>query len=266
MPRFAANLTMMFNEVPFPQRFAAAARAGFDAVEFLFPYDHLREDVANWLKDNALSNVLFNMPPGDWAAGERGTASLPGREDEFKAGVDKALAYAQVLGTPRIHVMAGILPEGADRAERFALYESNLRHAAAQLAAKGLILLIEPINGRDMPGYLLQTQAEAYAVCERVGAPNLKVQMDLYHAQIMGGDLSTLMRQHMSRIGHIQVAGVPDRHEPDEGELNARYLFALLDELDYSGWIGCEYRPKGKTEDGLQWLREFQNKPTRKTI
>lgn len=216
MPRFAANLTMTFNEVPFPQRFAALAR---------------------------------------------GIASLPGREDEFKAGVDKALAYAEGLGTPRIHVMAGVLPDGADRAERFALYESNLRHAAAQLAAKGLTLLIEPINGRDMPGYLLQTQAEAHAVCERVGAPNLKVQMDLYHAQIMGGDLSTLMRRHIGQIGHIQVAGVPDRHEPDEGELNARHLFALLDELGYSGWIGCEYRPKWKTEDGLQWLREFQNNP-----
>lgn len=258
MPRFAANLTMMFTEVPFPERFAAAAKAGFEAVEFLFPYDHPCEEIAAWLKGNSLRNVLFNMPPGDWAAGERGIASLPGREDEFRVGVTTALAYARSLGTPKLHVMAGLLPAGADRTERLDRYVANLRYAARQLAHYGLTLLVEPINGRDMPGYLLQTQAEAHAICERVGEPNLKVQMDLYHAQIMGGDLSVTLRHHIANVGHVQIASVPDRHEPDQGELNARHLFALLDELGYDGWIGCEYRPNGRTEDGLQWIREFQ--------
>lgn len=258
MPRFAANLTMMFTEVPFAQRFAAAAAAGFDAVEFLFPYDHSPGDVAAWLKDNQLRNVLFNLPPGNWEAGERGIASLPGREAEFQAGVATALAYAKALGTPRLHVMAGLVPEGADRNAYLDRYVENLRHAARQLAQHGLTLLIEPINGRDMPGYLLQTQAEAHAIRERVGEANLKVQMDLYHAQIMGGDLSATLRRHIGHVGHIQVAGVPDRHEPDQGELNVKHLFGLLDELGYEGWVGCEYRPLGKTQDGLQWIREFQ--------
>jgi hydroxypyruvate isomerase len=258
MPRFAANLTMMFTEVPFARRFAAAAAAGFDAVEFLFPYDHSPEDVAAWLKDSKLRNVLFNLPPGNWEAGERGIASLPGREAEFQAGVATALTYAKALGTPRLHVMAGLLPEGADRNACLERYVDNLRYAARQLAQHGLTLLIEPINGRDMPGYLLQTQAEAHAVRERVGEANLKVQMDLYHAQIMGGDLSATLRRHIGHVGHIQVAGVPDRHEPDQGELNVKHLFGLLDELGYEGWVGCEYRPLGTTQDGLQWLREFQ--------
>ncbi len=258
MPKFAANLTMMFNEVPFPERFAAAARAGFDAVEFLFPYDHPPEEVAGWLRDNGLRNVLFNMPPGDWAAGERGIASLPGREQEFCDGVAKAIVYAKALGTPTVHVMAGLVPAGAERAERLALYERNVRYAADQLRAHGLTLVIEPINGRDMPGYLLQTQAEGHAIRERLGASNLKVQFDLYHAQIMEGDLSVTMRRHIAGIGHVQVAGVPDRHEPDAGELDIRHLFGLLDELGYAGWVGCEYRPRGRTEDGLAWLAPFK--------
>jgi len=258
MPKFAANLTMMFNEVPFPERFAAAARAGFDAVEFLFPYEYPSESVATWLRENGLRNVLFNLPPGDWAAGERGIASLPGREREFEDGVARALAYARALGTPTLHAMAGIVPPGADRAERLALYERNLRFAAGALHARGITLVIEPINGRDMPGYLLQTQAEAHAIRDRVAAPNLQVQFDLYHAQIMGGDLSVTMRRFIDGIGHVQVAGVPDRHEPDAGELDIRYLFGLLDELGYEGWVGCEYRPKGRTEDGLKWLEAFR--------
>ena len=257
MPKFAANLTMMFNEVPFPERFAAAARAGFEAVEFLFPYDHPPEAVATWLRESGLRNVLFNLPPGDWAAGERGLASLPGREQEFRDGVAKATVYAKAFGTPTLHVMAGLVPAGADRAERLALYERNVRHAAEQLQPHGLTLVIEPINGRDMPGYLLQTQAEAHAIRERIAAPNLRVQFDLYHAQIMGGDLSVTMRRFIDGIGHVQVAGVPDRHEPDEGELNIRHLFGLLDELGYDGWVGCEYRPRGRTEDGLKWLAAF---------
>jgi 2-dehydrotetronate isomerase len=258
MPHFAANLTMMFNEVPFPQRFAAAAKAGFKAVEFLFPYDYPAADVARWLKEAGLKNVLFNMPPGDWASGERGLACLPGREEEFRAGVARAIEYAKVLGTARLHAMAGLLPPGAERSRNRAVYVANLRHAAEVLAGHGIELLIEPINTRDIPGYFLDTQAEAHAIREQVNAPNLKVQMDFYHAQIVEGDLSVTLRKHIANVGHVQIASVPDRHEPDEGEINYRHIFRLLDELGYSGWVGCEYRPRGRTEDGLGWLREVQ--------
>jgi len=254
MPKFAANLTMMFNEVPFPQRFAAAARAGFKAVEFLFPYDHTPAEVAGWLKEDGLFNALFNMPPGDWAAGERGLASLPGREAEFRAGVATALEYAAAQGTPCLHAMAGLLPAGADRAAHRAVYIENLRYAARALAPHGLTLLIEPINSRDMPGYFLTTQAEAHAIREEVGEPNLKVQMDFYHVQIMEGDIAMTLKKYFAHVGHIQIASVPARNEPDDGEVNYRYLFRLLDELGYAGWVGCEYRPRGRTEDGLGWL------------
>jgi len=257
MPRFAANLTMMFNEVPFPQRFAAAARAGFDAVEFLFPYEHAPAEVADWLTANRLANALFNLPPGDWAAGERGLASLPGREAEFRAGVQTALEYARALGTPCLHAMAGLLPAGADRAAHRAVFLDNLRHAARALAPHGITLLIEPINTRDMPGYFLSTQAEAHAIREELAEPNLQVQMDFYHAQIMEGDLATTLRKHLAHIGHVQIAGVPARHEPDEGEVNYAWIFRLLDELGYAGRVGCEYRPRGRTEDGLGWLAEL---------
>ena len=254
MPRFAANLTMLFTEVPFPERFAAAARAGFEAVEFLFPYDHAPAEVAGWLKTHGLANALFNLPPGDWAAGERGLASLPGREAEFRAGVATALEYARALGTSCLHAMAGLLPAGADRAAHRAVFLDNLRHAARALAPHGITLLIEPINTRDMPGYFLATQTEAHAIREELAEPNLKVQMDLYHAQIMEGDLAMTLRKFHPHVGHVQIAGVPERHEPDEGEVDYRYLFRLLDELGYAGWVGCEYRPRGRTEDGLGWL------------
>ena len=258
MPNFAANLTMMFTEVPFPQRFAAAAHAGFKAVEFLFPYAYPVADVTRWLKDNQLKSALFNMPPGDWEAGERGIASLPGREQEFAAGVDKAIEYALSMGTPTIHAMAGLLPEGADREWHRAVFIDNLGLAARKLAAHGLTLVIEPINTRDMPGYFLTTQAEGHAIREEIGEPNLKVQMDFYHAQIMEGDLSMTLKDNFASVGHIQIASVPERHEPDEGEVNYPHLFALLDELGYSGWVGCEYRPRGRTEDGLAWFRAQQ--------
>ena len=258
MPNFAANLTMMFTEVPFPQRFAAAAHAGFKAVEFLFPYAYPVADVTRWLKDNQLKSALFNMPPGDWEAGERGIASLPGREQEFAAGVDKAIEYALSMGTPTIHAMAGLLPEGADREWHRAVFIDNLGLAARKLAAHGLTLVIEPINTRDMPGYFLTTQAEGHAIREEIGEPNLKVQMDFYHAQIMEGDLSMTLKDNFAGVGHIQIASVPERHEPDEGEVNYPHLFALLDELGYSGWVGCEYRPRGRTEDGLAWFRAQQ--------
>jgi 2-dehydrotetronate isomerase len=259
MPKFAANLTMMFNEVPFPQRFAAAADAGFAAVEFLFPYDHPPQEVAGWLKENGLQSVLFNMPPGDWAAGERGLGSLPGREEEFRDGVARALEYAEALGTPRIHAMAGLRADVADPAEQRRVYIENLRYAAQQLARHGRMLLIEPINGRDIPGYFLNTQADAHAVREAVGESNLRVQMDFYHVQIVEGDIAVKLRTYLPYVGHIQIASVPDRNEPDDGEVNYRYLLALLDDVNYDGWIGCEYRPRAGTLQGLSWMKTLIN-------
>ena len=255
MPKLAANLTMMFNEVPFPQRFDAAAKAGFKAVEFLFPYEHAPQELAQRLEQNKLVNVLFNMPPGDWAAGERGLASLPGREQEFRDGVARALDYAQAMGTRRLHAMAGLLPAGASREQHRETLIGNLRFAAREVGRHGIDLLIEPINPRDMPGYFLNTQAEAHAIRDAVGEPNLKVQMDFYHAQIVEGDLAMTFRKYVDGIGHVQIASVPSRNEPDDGEVNYRYLFRLLDELGYDGWVGCEYRPRGRTEDGLGWMK-----------
>ncbi len=257
MPRFAANLSMMFTEVPFLERFGVAARAGFKAVEFLFPYQHSIETIAAVRAEAGVEVALFNMPPGDWDAGERGLACLPGREAEFRDGVAMALDYAQALDCPRLHVMAGLSPEGGDRARLEAVYEANLSHAAEALATAGRAALIEPINTRDIPGFFLNYQADARRYQDRVGAPNLKIQMDLYHVQIMEGDLATAIRGQLDRVGHIQIAGVPERHEPDMGEINYPYLFALLDELGYAGWLGCEYRPKGRTEEGLAWVRPY---------
>lgn len=253
MPIFAANLTMMFNEVPFPERFAAAAKAGFKAVEFLFPYDYPAADVTRWLKENHLKSALFNMPPGDWAAGDRGMACIPGREEEFMAGVHQAIDYARAMGTPTLHAMAGLIPAGADRPRHRSVYVANIALAAKELAKHGLTLVIEPINTRDMPGYFLSTQAQGHAIRQEIGAPNLKVQMDFYHAQIMEGDLSMTFKNNFDGIGHIQIASVPARHEPDEGEVNYPHLFQLLDDMGYAGYVGCEYRPRGKTEEGLGW-------------
>ena len=254
MQKFAANLTMQFNEVPFMQRFKAAADAGFKAVEFLLPYDFPAQDIATALTENQLKNVLFNMAAGDWNAGERGLAALPGREIEFDTAVAKGIEYAQILGTPNLHVMAGLVAEGADRAAYRATYVRNLRRAAAETAKHGITLLIEPINTRDIPRYFLNTQAEAHAIREEVGAPNLKVQMDFYHVQIVEGDIAMKLRKYLPHVGHIQIAGVPERHEPDTGEVNYPYLFALLDELGYGGYIGCEYRPRNGTVAGLGWM------------
>lgn len=258
MPRFAANLSMMFQEHPFLDRFAAAAEAGFAGVEFLFPYDHPVEAIAERLRRHGLTQALFNLPPGDWAAGERGIASLPGREAEFRDGVATALRYARALGCRTLHCMAGLLPGEDERAARERLYVESLRHAAEACAAAGVTLLIEPINTRDMPGYLLSHQAQARRLIEAVGAANLRLQLDLYHCQIMEGDLARHIREFLPIVGHVQIAGVPERHEPDRGEVNYRYLFELLDELGYAGWVGCEYRPKGRTEDGLGWFQPYR--------
>jgi len=257
MPQFAANLTMMFNEHEFPARFPAAAKAGFKAVEFLFPYDYSPAEVAKWLQDNHLQNILFNLPPGDWAAGERGIAALPGREEEFRKGVDKAIEYALVLGTPQLHMMAGIVSADADKVAHHKTYLANMKYAAQALVKHQLNLLLEPINTRDMPGYFLSTQAQAHKLREECGEPNVKVQMDFYHAQIMEGDLVETFKRHFKDIAHTQIASVPKRNEPDDGEINYDYIYKLLDEMGYQGWVGCEYRPKGKTEDGLGWLKPY---------
>ncbi|WP_186092847.1 2-oxo-tetronate isomerase [Burkholderia gladioli] len=257
MLRFAANLSMMYTEHPFLERFAAAARDGFRAVEYLFPYDFAADELKARLADAGLVQALFNAPPGDWAAGERGFASLPGREDEFRRAFDTALDYARVLGNDKLHVMAGLLPAGADRARHREVYLRNLAHAAEAARAAGVLVVIEPINTRDMPGYFLNRQDDAQAICRDVGAPNLRVQFDCYHCQIVEGDIAMKLKRDFAGIGHIQVAGVPERHEPDLGELNYPYLFELIDTLGYDGWIGCEYRPKAGTSEGLGWLRPY---------
>ena len=258
MPRLAANLSMMYNEHAFLDRFAAAAKDGFKGVEFLFPYEHAARDIRARLDDNGLTQALFNCPPGDWQKGERGMASLPGREDEFRKSIDRALEYAAVIGNKTLHVMAGLIRPDQDRARHREVYVRNLRHAAQAASSAGITIVIEPINTRSIPGFFLNRQDEAHAVLRDVGAPNLKVQMDLYHCQVVEGDLATKVRQYIGGVGHVQVAGVPERNEPDTGEVNYRYLFALLDELGYDGWIGCEYRPRRGTSEGLGWMQELR--------
>jgi len=257
MPKFAANLSMMYPEHDFLGRFAAAAKDGFNGVEFLFPYEYAAAELKARLADNGLTQALFNTPPGDWSKGERGVASLPGREDEFRRTFDRALAYARALGNARLHVMAGLIAPGTERARHHDTYVKNLAWAADQAAPLGITCVIEPINTRDIPRFYLNTQAEAHAICAESGKANVKVQMDFYHCQIVEGDLATKLKQHFAGVGHIQIAGVPERHEPDVGEVNYPYLFALMDQLGYDGWVGCEYRPRGKTSAGLGWLKPY---------
>ena len=265
MPRFAANLSMLYTEHTFLDRFGAAARDGFRAVEYLFPYAFPALEIRHRLTDHGLAQVLFNAPPGDWDAGMRGMACLAERRDEFQTGfLGRALPCAIALDCPRIHVMAGLAPAGSERAALRATYVENLAWAAREAAAAGIEVLIEPINTRDIPGYFLNRQDEAHAIVNEVGAPNLKVQMDLYHCQIVEGDLSAKLREYIptGRVGHLQIAGVPTRHEPDIGELNHPYLFAVLDELGWTGHIGCEYRPRGATSAGLGWLAPYLERTT----
>jgi hydroxypyruvate isomerase len=257
MIKLAANLSMMFNEVPFLERFSAAAECGFKGVEFLFPYEHPTRDVASALEDAKLTQALFNLPPGDWASGERGMAAIPGREREFAESVDLAIEYAGALHCPRLHVMAGLLPPDAALEDCERVFESNLRLAASKLAPRRIEAVIEPINHRDIPRYFLNTTRQALAVMDRVGAPNLKLQLDLYHCQITEGDLVHHVRDLSGRYTHVQIAGNPDRNEPDFGEVNYAYVLEQLDATGYPGWVGCEYRPKAGTREGLGWARPY---------
>ena len=257
MPRLAANLSMMFNEVPFLDRFAAAAAQGFKGVEFLFPYDFPAADIRKRLDDTGLTQVLFNMPPGDWAQGERGLASLPGRQGEFRDGVKRALDYATALDCQLIHCMAGIPPADLPFATAAALYAQNVAWAAEQAAAAGRRLCLEPINHRDMPGFHLNTMAQAASVIASIGAAKVGLQFDIYHCQITEGDITRRMERHMPIIAHMQLADVPARNEPGTGEIGWPYIFRRIDELGYQGWVGCEYRPAGDTVAGLAWRQQF---------
>ena len=262
MPRFAANLSMMYTEHAWLDRPAAAARDGFRAVEFQFPYAVDRIELSKRTADQGLHTVLFNAPPGDFDAGERGLACLPGHEDRFRrAFIEHALAYAEALRCPRIHVMAGLAPPGGDGAAMRATYLANLAWAAQQAASAGVDVLIEPINLRDMPRYFLNRQDHAHEIVIEVGAANLKVQMDLYHCQVVEGDVAMKLRRYLptGRVGHLQIAGSPERHEPDVGELNHPYLFHVLDELGWEEPIGCEYRPRAGTSEGLGWFAPYRS-------
>ncbi|UOK73052.1 2-oxo-tetronate isomerase [Ancylobacter polymorphus] len=257
MPRFAANLTMLFNEVPFLDRFEKAAAAGFTGVEYLFPYDFPVEELVAKLKANNLSQVLHNLPAGNWGAGERGIAILPERVDEFRAGVDKAISYATALGCPQVNILAGIAPAGADRELLHNTFVNNLKFAAPKIKEAGLKLLIEPINTRDIPGFFLNYTKQAKAIIEEVGSDNLFIQYDIYHMQIMEGDLARTIEANLPQIAHIQLADNPGRNEPGTGEINYPFLFRHLDAIGYEGWVGCEYKPKGETAAGLGWLKEL---------
>ena len=259
MPKFAANLSFLFADAPFPERFQRAAAAGFKGVEYLFPYDYPAGEVAGWLRDNDLEQVLFNLPPGDWAAGERGLACLPARRAEFIDSVELAMDYAVQLDCSRLHCMAGLQPAGVDEAVLVETYLANVRHAADRLASIGATLLIEPINSRiDMPAYWLDDIDKGFWLLDAVDRSNVKLQYDMYHAQIIAGDLARTLIANLPRIGHVQIADNPGRHEPGTGEINYPFLFNLLDRLGYPGWVGCEYKPQTTTEAGLAWLSAYR--------
>jgi hydroxypyruvate isomerase len=257
MPRFAANISTMFTDRPFAERIQAAAAAGFQAIECQFPYEVAAGELRRRLADAGVELILLNTPPGDFTAGERGLAGLPGREAEFRSTLERALDYAQALNCPQVHVMAGIKPAGVAKEACLEVYKANLRSAAEACGPAGRVALIEPINTRDIPGYLLNTPAEAAALMAELGVSSLMLQFDFYHAQIMTGDLARSFERHLPIIGHVQIAGVPERHEPDVGEVNYPYLFDLIDRLGYAGWVGCEYFPAGSAEAGLGWAYRY---------
>lgn len=257
MPKMTANLTMLFTELPFMQRFEAAAKAGFTSVEFLFPYDFDAKELRSALDGNGLTQVLHNLPAGDWAAGERGIACHPERVQEFRAGVHQAIEYATTLGVTQVNCLAGIKPAAIDDSQAFATLVSNVQYAASALQAVGIRLLLEPINTFDIPGFFVNTTAKGLAVLDAAASDNAFLQYDIYHAQRMEGELVSTITKHLPRIGHIQLADNPGRHEPGTGEINYAFVFAQLDDLGYTGSVGCEYKPKTQTEDGLGWLQQF---------
>lgn len=257
MPRFAANLTMLFNEAPFLERFERAAQAGFKAVEFLFPYDYPVEALQELLTRNGLQLVLHNLPAGNWAAGERGIGCHPDRVDEFCAGIDQAIAYASALGVKQVNCLAGITPAGVSDADARRTLVENLKFAAPKLKAAGIRLLIEAINTFDIPGFFLNRTQQALDVITDVGSDNLFVQYDIYHMQRMEGELAKTIEKNLALIAHLQLADNPGRNEPGTGEINCGFLFAFLDRIGYPGWIGCEYKPATTTEAGLGWAAPY---------
>ena len=260
MPNFAANLSMLFNEVDFLDRFSAARKAGFTGVEYLFPYGFNKQDLVDGLQQNNLTQVLHNLPAGDWDAGERGIATMADRVDEFREGVEQAIDYATALGCKQVNCLAGLAPEGADPAVLKSTFVKNLSYAAGRLGEKGIRLLIEPINTMDMPGFYLSTTTQALDILKAVGSDNLAIQYDIYHMQRMEGDLARTIQNNLSSIEHLQLADNPGRHEPGTGEINYPFLFSFLDSIGYQGWIGCEYIPATTTTEGLGWLEPYLTK------
>lgn len=260
MPKFSANLSFLFLELPFLDRFGAAAKAGFAAVEYASPYEHPAGEVAKRLADHGLTQALFNLPWGDFDAGERGLGCVPGREQAFRDGVARALDYADALGCKKLNCLSGITPAGAERSRLEATFLDNLAFAAEAARARGVKLLIEPINSRDMPGFFLNTTDEGLKLISRAKTDNLWLQADVYHMQVMEGDLARRLEAGMPRIAHIQVADNPGRHEPGTGEINYGFLLPLIDELGYDGWVGCEYKPLTTVEAGLGWIGPYRGR------
>lgn len=257
MFKLAANLTMLFGEVDFLDRFEAAARSGFQGVEYLFPYSHDAGTLAERLEEHGLVQVLHNLPAGDWAAGERGIACHPDRVNEFREGVDRAIEYATALGCKQVNCLAGIAPDGVSAGKLRETFVGNLQFAAAKLDRAQIRLLIEPVNTRDIPGFYLCRSAQALEIIAAVASDNLWLQYDIYHMQVMEGDLATTIANHVGRIAHLQLADNPGRHEPGTGEINYPFLFRFIEDLGYSGWIGCEYKPKARTSAGLGWAKAY---------
>jgi hydroxypyruvate isomerase len=260
MPKFSANLSMLFTEYDFLERFDAAAKAGFAGVEYIGPFDHDPETIAARLKKSGLTQALFNLPTGDWGKGERGIAILPDRVEEFQAGVDKTTRYAKALGCAQVNCLAGIAPAGVPRAKLEEVFVANLAFAARKLKEAGVKLLIEPINTRDIPGFFLTTSRQGLELIDAVGSDNLYLQYDIYHMQVMEGDLARTIEKNLGRIAHIQLADNPGRHEPGTGEINYPFLFDHLDRIGYEGWVGAEYKPKAGTEAGLGWMKAVGQK------
>jgi hydroxypyruvate isomerase len=257
MPKLAANLSMLWTEMPFLDRFEAAAKAGFRGVEFLFPYAFPAAEIRERLERHGLAQVLFNMPPGDWDGGERGLACLADRKGEFEDGIGTAIDYAKALHCPILHCMAGLAPDGADPETLRATYLERIRYAAAETRKAGIGLVIEPINTRDIPRYYLASPRMGLAMLDAAASDNLRLQYDIYHAQVSEGDLARTIAENLARIGHMQLADNPGRNEPGSGEINWDFLLAEIDRLGYAGWIGCEYKPKAGTDAGLGWARKY---------